>query len=63
MPIIKLPNSELKIRMGIMNIAPYYQTEVLGHGIYPDVPVSPSLEDQIQGEDTELNWITNSLKK
>jgi C-terminal processing protease CtpA/Prc len=63
MPIIKLPNSKLKIRMGIMNIAPYYQTEIFGHGIYPDVPVSPSLEDQIQGEDTELNWITNSLKK
>ncbi|MEN9907504.1 MAG: hypothetical protein RLZZ540_645 [Bacteroidota bacterium] len=59
MPVVTLPHSKLKIRIGIMNIAPYYQTEVLGHGIYPDIPITPTLEDQIQGKDPELDWITN----
>ncbi|KDN56195.1 S41 family peptidase [Flavobacterium seoulense] len=63
MPIITLPNSELKVRIGIMNIAPYYQTEILGQGIFPDVSITPTLEDQIQGKDPELNWILEQLKK
>lgn len=59
MPILKLPYSELKVRIGIMNIAPQHQTKVLGHGIFPDVSISPTLEDQIQGKDPELDWILN----
>lgn len=59
MPVICMPNSKLKVRIGIMNMAPYYQTEVFGHGIFPDVPLTPTLEDQIQGKDPELDWITN----
>lgn len=62
MPVLRLPHSKLKIRIGIMNIAPYHQTEVFGHGIYPDVPITPSLEDQITGKDTELEWIKNTIK-
>lgn len=59
MPIVTLPHSKLKIRIGIMSIAPYYQTKVLGHGIFPDVTITPTLEDQIQGKDPELDWIIN----
>lgn len=59
MPILKLPHSQLKVRIGIMNIAPYYQTKEFGHGIFPDIPITPSLEDQIQGKDPELDWILN----
>jgi C-terminal processing protease CtpA/Prc len=59
MPILQLPHSELKVRIGIMNMAPHYQTKVIGHGIFPDVPITPTLEDQIQGKDPELDWILN----
>ncbi|MFA9188477.1 S41 family peptidase [Flavobacterium sp. FBOR7N2.3] len=59
MPILQLPHSKLKVRIGIMNVTPYYQTEVLGHGIFPDVLIQPSLEDKIQGKDPELDWILN----
>ncbi len=62
MPIVKMPYSELKIRIGVMNIKPYYQTKVLGHGIFPDVPLTPSLEDKIQKKDPELNWILEQLQ-
>ncbi|RVT76464.1 peptidase S41 [Flavobacterium sufflavum] len=59
MPVVCMPHSKLKVRIGIMNIAPYYQTKAFGHGVFPDIPITPSLEDQIQGEDPELDWITN----
>lgn len=62
MPIIELPNSELKVRIGIMAIAPFYQTEIRGHGIFPDVPITPSLEDLIQEKDPELDWILKNIK-
>ena len=62
MPIVKLPHSHLKVRIGIMNVAPYYQTEILGHGIFPDVSIQPTLEDKIQEKDPELNWILNQNK-
>ena len=62
MPIVKLPHSHLKVRIGIMNVAPYYQTEILGHGIFPDVSIQPSLEDKIQEKDPELDWILNQNK-
>lgn len=62
MPIVKMPYSELKIRIGVMNIKPYYQTKLLGHGIFPDVPLTPSLEDKIQKKDPELNWILEQLQ-
>ncbi|HJR99399.1 MAG TPA: S41 family peptidase, partial [Flavobacterium sp.] len=62
MPIITLPHSKLKVRMGLMGITPYYQTKVLGHGIFPDVTITPSLEDQINGRDPELDWIIKNSK-
>jgi hypothetical protein len=30
MPEIKLPNSKLKVRIGVMNVVPHYKTTVLG---------------------------------
>ena len=63
MPIVKLPHSHLKVRIGIMNVAPYYQTEILGHGIFPDVSIQPMLEDKIQEKDPELDWILNQNKQ
>ena len=63
MPVIKLPYSKLKVRMGIMNIAPFYQTKVIGHGIFPDTTITPTLEDQIQEKDPELDWVIKNSKE
>ena len=62
MPLVKLPNSELKIRIGLMLIAPHYKTEINGRGIFPDVPIIPTLQDRIKGNDPEMNWILNDVK-
>ncbi len=62
MPLVKLPNSELKIRIGLMLIAPHYKTEINGRGIFPDVPITPTLQDRIKGNDPEMDWILNDIK-
>jgi hypothetical protein len=62
MPLIKLPNSELKVRIGLMLIAPHYKTEIKGRGIFPDVPIIPTLQDRINGNDPEMDYILNDIK-
>jgi hypothetical protein len=60
MPEIKLPNSKLKVRIGVMNVVPHYKTTVLGHGIYPDHEITPTLQDK-EGKDPEVQWIINDI--
>lgn len=65
MPIIKLPNSKVKIKIGIMSCEPHQQTEVEGRGIFPDKEIIPTLNDRVKGKDVEMEWIIqeiNSLK-
>jgi len=62
MPEIKLPNSQLKVRIGVMNIVPHFKTNILGHGIYPDHEITPTLQDKIEGKDPELQWILQDIK-
>lgn len=63
MPEIKLPNSQLIVRIGVMNVVPHYKTPVIGHGIYPDQEIVPTLQDKIEGKDPELQWIVNEINK
>lgn len=62
MPEYNLPNSKLKLRLGIMLIKPYHKTDTIGHGIFPDKEIIPTLEDHINQNDPELNWILNDVK-
>ena len=62
MPVLELPHSELKIRIGIMAMVPHHKTEIIGRGIFPDKEITPSLEDRLQGNDPELNWILSNSK-
>lgn len=63
MPIVELPNSRVKIRVGLMKIAAHYKTEEEGHGIRPDIEMTPTLDDKIKGNDPEMNWILNDIKQ
>ena len=62
MPFIKLPNSKIRVRLGLMKIAPHYKTDELGRGIHPDVEIIPTLEDKITKNDPERNWIFQDIK-
>lgn len=63
MPLIKLPNSKLKIRVGLMLVAPFHKTEVEGRGIFPDVAILPTLEEKLNDIDPEMNWVMEDIKK
>lgn len=63
MPVLKLPHSKLKIRIGLMVMAPHHKTERKGRGIFPDKEISSTLEDRLKKNDLELNWILNDIKK
>lgn len=61
MPMIELPNSRVKMRVGLMKISAHYKTEEEGHGIRPDIEIIPTLEDKINGTDPEMKWILENI--
>ena len=63
MPTIKLPNSKIKIKIGLLVVAPFYKTTLEGHGIFPDKEIIPTIADYASGKDPELNWILEDIKK
>jgi len=63
MPLIKLPNSEINIKMGLLVVAPFYKATLEGHGVYPDKEIVPTIADYVNGKDPELNWIFQDIKK
>jgi C-terminal processing protease CtpA/Prc len=62
LPVLTLPNSKLSWRIGLMDIKTTFQTNVFGHGIYPDHEIVPTLQDKIENKDPELDWILNDVK-
>lgn len=63
MPIVILPYSKVKMRVGLMKIVPHYKTEEQGHGIRPDIEIIPTIEDKISGNDPEIEWILQNIKQ
>lgn len=62
MPKITLPNSKVKVRLGLMYVNAVEKTEVIGHGIYPDVAISPTIDDRVKDNDPEMNYILETIK-
>lgn len=61
MPILKLPHSKLKLRVGLMTVKPSIQTEENGYGVKPDVYINPSIDELIEEIDPELQWILEDI--
>jgi hypothetical protein len=49
------------MRVGLMKIAPHYKTEEMGRGIHPDIENIHTLDDKINGNDPEMNWILQNI--
>jgi C-terminal processing protease CtpA/Prc len=45
-----------------MSIKTPYTSELDGRGIFPDVEIEPTIEDRMEGNDLELQWILNDIK-
>jgi Peptidase family S41 len=63
MPIIKIPNSNLNLKLGLSTCLPHYKTEKEGRGIFPDKEIIPTLQDRINDVDPEMNWVLDNIKK
>lgn len=62
MPVVTLKNSKLALRFGLNRMAPIYQQNLNGRGVFPDVEVQSSLKDRISNYDRELQWILTDIK-
>ena len=63
MPELKLPKSKLGLRVGLMTIKPVEQNKIEGYGIQPDIEIKPTIDQLINNEDPELQWILNHIKE
>lgn len=58
----ELPNTKVKMRIGLMHIDSKYKTNPDGFGIKPDVEIYPTYEDRLNGIDTELEYILKVIE-
>ncbi|HJD86661.1 MAG TPA: hypothetical protein K8W08_04255, partial [Empedobacter falsenii] len=63
MPKFTLPHSKLQMSVGTVYLSPIEKREEMGHGVYPNQEIKPTLEHKIKRIDPELNWILNDIKK
>lgn len=57
MPVLTLPKTKLSIRFGLLVCQSPYQSKTDGHGILPDKEIKPTVQDRMNGNDPELEWI------
>ncbi len=62
MPVLTLPNSKLKVRVGLQKIAATGKTTEFGRGIMPDVTIIETPEQIIDQSDLHIEWIQHHLK-
>ena len=63
MPVVKLPHSKLKLRVGLMTIKPTQQTNIEGYGVKPDVYIKPTITDFLNGSDPVLEYVLKRIEK
>ncbi len=60
--IYELPNTRLKIRMGMMQIEAPQKQNPDGYGVMPDVEILPSIIDRNVKKDPELEWVLKDIE-
>jgi len=63
MPVLKLPKSKLKLRVGLMTIKPNEQVNEEGYGVKPDIFIEPTIDEVVYMKDPELEWILNDIEE
>ncbi|ARV08824.1 hypothetical protein BTO05_03910 [Winogradskyella sp. PC-19] len=60
--VYELPNTKVKARIGLMHIDSKYKTTPDGYGVQPDVEISPTYQDRLNGIDPELEWVLGDIE-
>ncbi|WP_010182581.1 S41 family peptidase [Aquimarina agarilytica] len=58
---VLLPNSKIRFNFGLMQIEAPYKNEKIGHGIVPDIKITPTKEDRTNNVDPELTWVLKHI--
>jgi C-terminal processing protease CtpA/Prc len=56
-----LPASKLRLTVGMQFIQPYHKSGIEGRGIFPDKEIVPTIENRINHQDPEIEWIMNHI--
>ncbi|KMQ68883.1 peptidase S41 [Chryseobacterium sp. FH2] len=59
----KLPNSKIKLPIGLLLVQPNINFTNTYRGVIPDVTVTESMQDIIEKKDPQLDWIISEIKK
>ncbi len=57
----KLPNSKMKLPIGLFLIQPNIEFSNTMKGVTPNIEIIPTLEEILQKKDVQLNWILNDI--
>ncbi len=58
---VQLPNSKLKLPIGMMLIQPDINFTKTQKGVEPDIEIIPTLEQELSGQDVQLDYILNEI--
>ena len=58
-----LPNSKLKLPIGLLLVQPNIKFSELKRGVFPDKEIKPTLQEILQKKDIQLKWIMEEIKK
>ena len=61
MPVVKLPNSKLSLRLGLIDIQSVNQSGPDGRGVFPNVEIKQTIQDKVEKKDPEMEWIMKEL--
>ena len=57
----KLPNSKLRLPIGLMLIQPNIEFTNTKKGVTPDIEIIPNLQDRLNKKDVQLEWIKQDI--
>jgi C-terminal processing protease CtpA/Prc len=60
--IYELPNTKIKIRIGLLNLQAPFKQEPDGYGIKPQVQIIPTIADRKLKKDPELEWVLKDIE-
>jgi hypothetical protein len=62
--LLTLPNTHLRVRIPMMRyITASGSQKNTGHGVLPDYPVTPAIDDILKGMDTEKEFVLDLIRK
>ncbi|WP_147676824.1 S41 family peptidase [Algibacter pacificus] len=61
--IYQLPESKLKIRMGLMQIETPFKQNPDGYGVKPNIEITPTISDRLSGKDPEIDWVLKHISE